>query len=183
MKTKSALFLGLCLSAAAAYAETPSRESLEKLFEVQQFDKIFDESTQAIPSATLQSLQAQEWFRREIPESKRPAVLAKARIYTENMTAGINTPKFREQLRQLAISGGAAVYTQEEVDAMIQFYSSPIGRSINDKTPKYLSAVMADMGMMIDAKVKEHEQKNLPKFIREVNLLVCGKPRCTIKGK
>lgn len=140
MKLKTLLLpfaaLALC---ANAFAATPSDASLERLFEVQKMDALLDQSFQSMEGIVLSDPNVQK-FLKDAPEDKRPQLEAVLKKYATRSIAEINTPQVRAQLRKATLDGMKTVYTQEEVNALIGFYSTAVGQSIMDKTPRYLEA-------------------------------------------
>ena len=142
MKLKTLLLpltaFALC---ANAFAATPSDASLERLFEVQKMDALLDQSFQKVGSIMLADPNIQN-FLRDAPVEKRPQLEAVLKNHANRIVAEINTPQVRAQLRKAALDGTKTVLTQEEVNALIGFYSTAVGQSILDKMPRYLEATM-----------------------------------------
>ena len=185
MKLKTLLLpfaaLALC---ANAFAATPSDESLERLFEVQRMESMLDQSFQGLQRTqnfVLSEPDIQESLR-NIPEEKRPQVVAILKKYAEQSVADINTPKVRAQMRKVALEEMKAFYTQEEVNALIDFYSTPIGQSVLDKTPRYVEATVKSM-MPIIMKHAQANQGASAKMIREIYQIMCDRdnpaPACS----
>ena len=185
MKLKTLLLpfaaLALC---ANAFAATPSDASLERLFEVQRMESMLDQSFQGLQRTqnfVLSEPDIQESLR-NIPEEKRPQVVAILKKYAEQSVADINTPKVRAQMRKVALEEMKAFYTQEEVNALIDFYSTPIGQSVLDKTPRYVEATVKSM-MPIIMKHAQANQGASAKMIREIYQIMCDRdnpaPACS----
>ena len=185
MKLKTLLLpfaaLALC---ANAFAAPPSDASLKRLFEVQRMESMLDQSFQGLQRTqnfVLSEPDIQESLR-NIPEEKRPQVVAILKKYAEQSVADINTPKVRAQMRKVALEEMKAFYTQEEVNALIDFYSTPIGQSILDKTPRYVEATVKSM-MPIVMKHAQANQGASAKMIREIYQIMCDRdnpaPACS----
>ena len=171
MKLKTLLLpfaaLALC---ANAFAATPSDESLERLYQVQKMDTLLDQSFQSMESIVLSDPNAQK-FLKDAPEDKRPQLEAVLKKYATQSIAEINTPQVRAQLRKAALDGTKTVLTQEEVNALIGFYSTAVGQSILDKMPRYLEATMnPTMAIIADKYKKSNQNANL---VREIRQIMC----------
>mgnify|MGYP001009651053 CR=1 FL=1 len=169
MKLKTLLLpltaFALC---ANAFAATPSDASLERLFEVQKMDALLDQSFQSMEGIVLSDPNVQK-FLKDAPEDKRPQLEAVLKKYANQSIAEINTPQVRAQLRKAALDGMKTVYTQEEVNALIGFYSTAVGQSIMDKTPRYLEATTNPMMTIVTEKYEKSSQnENLAREIRQI---------------
>lgn len=169
MKLKTLLLpfaaLALC---ANAFAATPSDASLKRLFEVQKMDALLDQSFQSMESIVLSDPNVQK-FLKDAPEDKRPQLEAVLKKYATRSIAEINTPQVRAQLRKATLDGMKTVYTQEEVNALIGFYSTAVGQSIMDKTPRYLEATVKPMMDILAGKYTQSNQSaNLRREIRQI---------------
>ncbi|WP_283120263.1 DUF2059 domain-containing protein [Neisseria elongata] len=169
MKLKTLLLpltaFALC---ANAFAATPSDASLGRLFEVQKMDALLDQSFQSMESIVLSDPNVQK-FLKDAPEDKRPQLEAVLKKYANQSIAEINTPQVRAQLRKATLEGMKTVYTQEEVNALIGFYSTAVGQSIMDKTPRYLEATVKPMMDILAGKYTQSNQSaNLRREIRQI---------------
>ncbi|KPN71252.1 DUF2059 domain-containing protein [Neisseria sp. 83E34] len=175
---KKALALTTFLFAATfTYAATPSDASLERLLEVQQFDKILDDSFKSIPAVASNTLVLKQALD-QVPAEKQDAVKAKVDQYIQKMTKNLDNKKTRAEIRRLTIQSVRTIYTQEEVDTLIAFYSTPIGQSINAKTPRYMEVVMTTIPAVFERDFEKFDQKYGPKLKRDINQIVCGKNVC-----
>ena len=169
MKLKTLLLpvaaLALC---ANAFAAPPSDASLERLFEVQKMDALLYQSFQSMEGIVLSDPNVQK-FLKDAPEDKRPQLEAVLKKYANQSIAEINTPQVRAQLRKATLDGMKTVYTQEEVNALIGFYSTAVGQSIMDKTPRYLEATVKPMMDILAGKYTQSNQSaNLRREIRQI---------------
>ena len=185
MKLKTLLlpFAALALYA-NAFAAPPSDASLEHLFEIQRMDALLDQSFQRVGGMILANPKIQN-FLKDAPEDKRPQLEAVLKKYANQSIAEMNTPQVRAQLRKAALDGMKTVYTQEEVNALIGFYSTAVGQSIMDKTPRYLEATMKPMMNILAGKyTQSNESANLRREIRQI--MCNGKnpaPACSAQSK
>ena len=169
MKLKTLLLpftaLALC---ANAFAATPSDESLERLYQVQKMDALLDQTFQSVEGIVLSDPKVQD-FLKNAPEDKRPQLEAVLKKYTTQLIAEINTPQVHAQLHKATLDGIKTVYTQEEVNALIDFYGTAVGQSILAKTPRYLEATMNPILSIITEKYEKSSQNtNLAREIRQI---------------
>ena len=172
MKLKTLLLpfaaLALC---ANAFAAPPSDASLERLYKVQKMDTLLDQTFQSVEGIVLSDPKIQN-FLKNAPEDKRPQLEAVLKKYTAQLIAAINTPQVRAQLHKATLDGIKTVYTQEEVDALIDFYGTTVGQSILDKMPRYLEATM---GPMINIINEKYEKSGYNKDLtQEIQRIMCG---------
>lgn len=59
--------------------------------------------------------------------------------YTQILAGGVENSVTKEELTQSYITAAKAHYSQQEVDALIGFYDTPMGQSILDKNPQVTS--------------------------------------------
>jgi len=62
--------------------------------------------------------------------------------YAKIMTGSISEATDSETLTQAYIAAAKTYYTQQEVDAQIKFYDTPVGQSILDKQPQVTAAFL-----------------------------------------
>lgn len=62
--------------------------------------------------------------------------------YAKIMTGSIDEATDSETLTQAYIAAAKTYYTQQEVDAQIKFYDTPVGQSILDKQPQVTAAFL-----------------------------------------
>ncbi len=175
MKTRLMCAAVLCVAAGLAQAAPASKASVEKLFDVQNFDKMMDDTAKAMPAAAAASVQQSM---PDVPADKRQKVQSIINRYMSDYMREVGGKSTRAEIRRVAVEGVQKVYTQEEVDAMIAFYGSPVGRSITAKMPQYLEATMNPMMNVMQSKMQAFQQKNGVKMQREINQAICGKNTC-----
>lgn len=174
MKTRLMCASVLCVAAGLAQAAPASKASVEKLFDVQNFDKMMDDPAKAMPASAALMQQSMP----DVPADKRQKVQSIINRYMSDYMREVSEKSTRAEIRRVAVEGVQKVYTQEEVDAMIAFYGSPVGRSITAKMPQYIEATMTPMMDVMQSKMQAFQQKNGAKMQREINQAVCGKNTC-----
>lgn len=167
----------LCLAAGLVQAAPASKASVEKLFEVQDFDKMMNDAFNSTTAALLNSEALQQDLA-AVPPQKRGQVREIVTRYITQDMQRFNTPEQRVRMRNIAVEATQKVYTQEEVDAMINFYGSPAGRSINAKMPQYFQEVMAPLSNMAAEHVRQSQRQYGHDMAREINQVLCGKDVC-----
>lgn len=170
---KYLLGAALFLSAAAALAAPPSEESLERLMQVQHVDKMLDEMFAKLPALTMNQVQEQGILD-QVPADKRQAVKAATERYLEKMAADIRSPAFTGRFKALFVAEAAKTYTQEEVDALIAFYSTPVGQSVLAKQPQFFERFMPAVNLLSREIAAKHQQS----FFNEVRCIAEGKAQC-----
>lgn len=143
------------LAAAPAWAEPASAESVQKMMRVMQMESQYDGSL----GSTLQMMRDQ--MVNSIPKHANISAEQRAQIeaviqnawqkYQARLTSD---PELRAsvfaQFQQLMQKH----YTQQEVDALIGFYDSPLGQSILDKQGVMLGEFMQSVPTIVDARAQ-----------------------------
>ena len=78
----------------------------------------------------------------QIPPEQLDVILV---IVTEELNA------FRPEMEQAMIAGAAQAFTVDEINALTEFYSSPLGASAMGKMNPYMQATMSSMGQGLQA--------------------------------
>ena len=155
MKLKTLLLpfaaLALCTN---AFAATPSDASLERLFEVQKMDALLDQSLQSVGGIVLSDPKIQD-FLKDVPKDKRTQLEEVLKKYTNQLINEINALQENTQVHKAALDGIKAVYTQEEVNRLIDFYGTAVGAIILTKTPCYFEITMN----LILSNIEYHHRK------------------------
>ena len=165
----------ICLSAASflCHAAEPSQESIEKLLTVTQAQKLVEQMIPQmegyISSSVDKSVDALDMS----PEQKAKTKAESASMIKKMM------PVLREQLRwenikKIYVPIYRESFTQEEIDGLIAFYSSPAGNALIAKMPVVMQKSMAAMQQLIVPMVQEM-QKATAKAAEEVKKSADGK--------
>ncbi|WP_019673371.1 DUF2059 domain-containing protein [Psychrobacter lutiphocae] len=124
----------------------PSEASVIKLMQVMRIDKRIEaviEGKQAATDVLQNQGQNQDTDKpavdKKVLEGQLKGILAQ---YAQIIVGGLQSHGSVEELTQAYIESVQAHYTQQEVDALIAFYDTPMGQSILDKNPKVAADFM-----------------------------------------
>ena len=154
------------LAAAPAWAEPASAESVQKMMRVMKMESEFDNSISSIFQMMRDQMVNSIRNRTDISAEQRTQIEAVIRNawqqYQERLAGDAEVRKtiftFSQQLVQKR-------YTQQEVDALIGFYDSPVGQSILEKQGLMKGEVRRAIPAMLNAKVQPIAQE----IMREMN--------------
>ncbi len=130
MKKILVLLAAAAVAAGPARAASPSPESVEKLLVLAKVDKVRDTLIEQLNRVIDQSFQ-QALQGRPASAEQQKALDALHRQTTEAVEKQLSWPAIKEIYGQAYADN----FTQEEVDGLIAFYSSPAGRAFADKQP------------------------------------------------
>ncbi len=172
MKLKTLLLplaaLALC---ANAFAATPSDASLERWLDTQNFDR--DMEKNMINSFNIGFKPYADKALAKIPEAKKEQMAKAIDRYRENVLRDLITPEVKQTVRNTLLKHAKSTYTQEEVDSMIAFYSSPIGQAVVAKTPLMLNQAMSEISTFGFALTEKAVQRHMPEFAKEIQGIMC----------
>ncbi len=139
MLKKLVAALALLVSSHCFAAVDPAlRESIERMFGLMNVQKLLDTS-QAQLKGVLQQQIAQ------VAPEKQPI----ARRHLARMLAIIGENLRWERMREPMVTAYAQVYTKAEVDELVAFYETPVGRKMLAKTPELMAATQQTLqGLM-----------------------------------
>lgn len=163
------LALAALLAVLPAAAQTPSDESLNRLIDLQNLPA---QLRAAMPAAT--DFANQEIARRindntRLNTEQRAALQRAAEQYVSSMNREVfQSEEMLNQLREIGRDAMRQTYTQEEVDAMIAFYRTPVGQSVLNKQGNLANAMMPPMLRLINRHYEQASQRLTPQFRREV---------------
>lgn len=167
-----AFIMGIGVVSLPAYANTPTDTSLTKLMTVMQIDKMMTEmlgdGSNMMPMLTESmiendSLDSLTEYQRE----QTTKIIAK---YTQ-MLVNQSSKELTNITRDSFVKAAKKYYTQEEVDAQIDFYASPIGQSIMNKQSKLMQDYMMDSMPKAMQTLENSMDAILPKMIEELEAL------------
>lgn len=138
--------------------KAPSDASVVKLMQVMHIDEQIEaivNSQQAV--ADILQQQGDKTSADDKKLNKRQREMAKnmqgiLAQYTKILAGGIESTATKEEMVEAYKAAAKAHYTQQEVNALIEFYDTPMGQSILEKNPKvtseFLSASLPDQEEM-----------------------------------
>lgn len=144
------ILVSICLSAAPflCQAAEPTTESIEKLLAASQTHKMVDQmipqmenmmKTMADKAVDAQNLS---------PEESKKAKAESAAV-TNKMMPILKDQLSWEKLEKIYIPIYRESFTQEEIDGLIAFYSSPAGKALVEKMPLVMQKSMLAMQQVI----------------------------------
>lgn len=180
MKLKQGI-LTLCLSAGLVFgthaiAQTPSDTSLTKLSQITHSEQILKDSAKLgfIGSFTHSILPSFSY----LPDHKKSQVEALLNESAEAIWRDVDTDELFKQLHQLYLQSAKKHHTQQEVDAMIEFYQTPIGQNITTKQINMMNELSNEAIALISTdtafleRVNQAAQKHQPIFENKVKELL-----------
>ena len=173
MKLKTLLLsfasLALC---AGAFAAPPSDASLERWLYTQNFDRDIEKNM--INGFNVGFKPYADKALAKIPEAKKDQAAEAFNRYRENVLKDLITPEAKQAVRNTLLKNAAEIYTQEEIDGMIAFYSSPVGQAVVAKNPHLIKKSMSEIAVSQTALAEKIAQNHLPEFTEELRRIICG---------
>ncbi len=161
------------LAAAPAWAEPASAESIQKMMRVMKVESQFDNSL----SSTLQMMGDQMVNsipkRTDISAEQRAQIEAVLRNAWQKYQARLTSdPKLRTSVFARFQQLVQKHYTQQEVDALIGFYDSPLGQSILDKQAVMIGEFTQSVPAIVDASIQFMEREITREMETEIRRIV-----------
>ncbi len=142
-KTITAVCLFLCASA-PSFANTPSAESLDALFEVTRASALMESLSTSIDSHMRQSME-QALAGEKLTDAQRRAVDSMARKSAQIVRDEITWAK----LKPVYVRIYQESLTQEDIDGLVAFYRSPAGDAMVRKMPQVVQKTMTEVQAML----------------------------------
>lgn len=161
------------LAAAPAWAEPASTESVQKMMRVMKVESQYDSAL----GSTLQMMRDQ--MVNSIPKHANISAEQRAQIeaviqnawqkYQERLTGDAELRKtVFTSFQQLAQKH----YTQQEVDALIGFYDSPLGQSILDKQGMMIGEFTQSVPAILDTRIQSMTREIMREMNAEIHRIV-----------
>ncbi|MDO4251485.1 MAG: DUF2059 domain-containing protein, partial [Moraxella sp.] len=162
------------------FAKTPSDASMDRLAVVGKIDELFKDGvktgfTSTVSANTRQKLRDAGV---ELNNKQRNAFNQAVDKFGDKVTDDIVSPALLKTIRQEFKKTAKQYYSQAEVDAMIEFYSTPVGRSIVGKQSAVTEHVtQSTMAILENNKVYQDGfnkaiEKHMPDFDKEIEAII-----------
>lgn len=158
-----------------AFATPPSQVSLQKLAQLGHYqENLLNGMQEGFVNGFQTMAMGNPKIARLNPIQKQKIAQLNQDI-AQKMIRDIVTPEFTNKITQefLAVSG--RIYTQEEVDAMINFYGTSLGQTIIAKQNAMLTAFMQriqDENVISKSQIEAIAKKYQPLYISQLNQIV-----------
>ncbi|MGF6147246.1 Uncharacterized protein conserved in bacteria [Kingella potus] len=157
---KKTLFAALLsCTFAAASAAPPTDASLEKLMQVQHIDKMWKDMSATMPDIAKQVMAqdgGMQAILQRLPESQKQQFVVLTEKLLDDIAAEAASPAFRDRIKQLVIQEMKNTYTQEEVDAMTAFFSTPVGQSVIKKQSAFSAKILPAVSLETQEAIAPH---------------------------
>lgn len=147
--------------------QIPSDESLEKLMTLQQLDKSIEVQNQQVIANLQKSTANILKGNTSSPEKTAKAQKILNDFVAESMKE-LNSPTAKAQYRANYISATKAIYNQQEVNAMIDFYSSPLGQQIIKKQDDFNADLMGRNLIIMQHWQEDLLKNKMPKLFNDL---------------
>ncbi len=158
---KMLLIAGLvvCLAAPALAAEESSHQKAAvKLLEIMRTQRMIDQMMTG-----LDGMMKQQFASMDLPPEGRRA----AEEMREEIMDWFSEFFVWEEMRGMYVEIYTEVFTEAEINELIDFYQSPLGRKMIDKMPELMQKSMQKTQMMMQRKMPEF-QKRMRKKMEEL---------------
>ena len=162
----SGLFI---LSSSFSFAAPATEQEVKQLLQIMQVNQIMDDTLQQLrPMLDQQAIEmVQQTVKRKnlTPEEKKVANKIAEQLfqYTRQIISRSNVEQLYQKVYQ-------DVFSQEEIQAQIQFYASPVGQSILKKTPQIatLSTQIMSQELAKKPSMQQTELQNIQKELENL---------------
>ena len=155
----------------AATAVPPSDKSLNRWMEVQHIERDFLKNLTNMAEAQNRLLM--QPVIASYPPELQPQLQAASDRYMNKVFTAYLTPQRRDKLMKEIKKVAKDEFTQQEIDAMIPFYETPVGQSIMEKNSAFIKK-LANIGAS-EADMKEIEtisERYLIEFEKDVEKIM-----------
>ena len=161
------------LAAAPAWAEPVSAESVQKMMRVMKVESQFDNSISSILQMTRDRMVNSIPKHADISTEQRAQIEAVIRNAWQKYQARLTgDPELRASVFARFQQLAQKYYTQQEVDALIGFYDSPLGQSILDKQGVMLGEFMQSVPDIVDARIQSMARETAREMNAEIRRIL-----------
>lgn len=166
------LALAALLAALPAAAQIPSEESLNRLIELQgtreQMLRVLHDSGNLIKQEISEEIRSDS----NLTTSQQAALVQTLNRYNDNLYREVFSQDTWNEINKISRNFMRQLFTQEEVDAMIAFYSTPVGQSSIRKQYELSSIMMPSMRNLFQQRIDQANLHLLPEYKREVERII-----------
>lgn len=153
-----------------ANTTTPSQSSVIKLIKVSEMDKIQDGALFGFIGGFVKAMQNHPLLA-TLPDDKKPQAQAIIDDISAKLKKDLSQVDLSKEFNDSLVSVTQKYYTQQEVDAMIAFYSTPIGKSIVKKQlPMMQEVTNQTMEIFTNPQFEQIAQKSVYKYMTEFEM-------------
>lgn len=145
MKTLRHTVVACGLIAAAAVQAQPSDESLRTLFDAMKAESLVDGIYASLEPSMRQAMQQATAGKALTPQQQKAMDLAPQRL-----AAVLRSELSWARLLPVQMSIYRESFTQEEIDGLIAFYRSPLGRTFVDRMPVVMQRAMTATQVQVE---------------------------------
>lgn len=141
----------LCMTGQSAYAvDAQTRAAIEKMFTLTAMDKVVDRLYHR-----MEIEMGHQISQMDVPPAKLPEMERHFKRLSNDMRGNFTWQKLKEPM----IAAYSEVYTKSEIEQLIAFYRSPLGRKVLENTPQLtdLSLRMIQQQMQATLMPKMHQ--------------------------
>lgn len=171
MKRIFSLALLGALVVTPSYASTPSNASLEKLSELAPYMNVLADVIAPL-AMERQQLAYIAQNNPKLTEAQRTEILKLYDDYAKNLIERIDTPQRRAELKKAYIAAAKKHYTQAEVDAIIGFFGSEVGKSAVQKENTIFSDYIKQVEPSITKAITDYQKTNQNKTEDKIKQLL-----------
>lgn len=176
--------LAALLIAVPAFAQTPSDESVNKLLQLIEAEKVLDVNHEVGIQTASEGIWMQHLPHPKMgDQTQRNQIIDIVDEFQENVKKRIFSPSMREAELNVLRRALKQNYTQEEIDAQLQFYSTPIGRQIIAKQAVYVEQTARDLAELTQKRYAAAIEAELPQSMAKFQALNAKKsPKVATKS-
>ena len=156
-----------------AAAQTPSDDSLDQLINLQNIPKQLRENLPSAANMANQAIARSIGDGQPLSRTQQTELEQVADRYIGNLYRTVfQSENTLDEIQQISRNAMRTTYTQEEVDSMIAFYSTPIGQSILRKQSQLTQSIMPPLYRLLTQHIEKANQRLLPEFNRDIQRIL-----------